>query len=211
MIITCPGCRTRSRSQPASLGGTGRTVRCSSCSERWFVEPFTAGRHRRPRSAATDARAVQVAAPGRGARAASSPGWLALVVAAGGGGPDRRPQRDRRTPARGRAGLPAAGAVAGAAARHRVPRGPRSEQRVAEGRRVLVVTGEISNISGQAARMSRRSAWRCSTRSGASSISACSIRPQPALGPGGASRFEVELGAPPPEASDFSVSFGEMR
>jgi hypothetical protein len=31
--------------------------------------------------------------------------------------------------------------------------------------------------------------------------------PEPALGPGGVARFEVELDAPPPEASDFSVSF----
>ena len=41
MIITCPSCRTRFQIAPASLGSAGRTVRCSSCGERWFVEPFT--------------------------------------------------------------------------------------------------------------------------------------------------------------------------
>ncbi len=41
MIITCPNCRTTFRINPASLGAQGRTVRCSSCAHRWFVEPFT--------------------------------------------------------------------------------------------------------------------------------------------------------------------------
>ena len=35
--------------------------------------------------------------------------------------------------------------------------------------------------------------------------------PQPALGPGALTRFEVQLGPPPPEASNFTVSFGALR
>lgn len=41
MIISCPTCQTRYQINPASLGAAGRTVRCSSCGNRWFVEPFT--------------------------------------------------------------------------------------------------------------------------------------------------------------------------
>ena len=41
MIITCPACHTQFRIPPASLGASGRNVRCSSCGERWFVEAFT--------------------------------------------------------------------------------------------------------------------------------------------------------------------------
>ena len=32
-----------------------------------------------------------------------------------------------------------------------------------------------------------------------------------ALGPGALTRFEVQLGPPPPEASNFTVSFGALR
>jgi predicted Zn finger-like uncharacterized protein len=40
MVITCPNCRTRFQLPPSSLGPRGRNVRCSSCGNRWFVEPF---------------------------------------------------------------------------------------------------------------------------------------------------------------------------
>jgi len=39
MIITCPNCATRYKINPASLGESGRMVRCSSCTHRWFVAP----------------------------------------------------------------------------------------------------------------------------------------------------------------------------
>lgn len=39
MILTCPQCATRYHVDPASLGSTGRRVRCSSCHHRWVAEP----------------------------------------------------------------------------------------------------------------------------------------------------------------------------
>ena len=81
-----------------------------------------------------------------------------------------------------------------------------SEHRIAEGQPVLVVTGEITNISGQRRdvppiRVALLDADRRELDHGSFDP------PEPALGPGGVARFEVRLDAPPPEASDFSVSF----
>ena len=82
-----------------------------------------------------------------------------------------------------------------------------SVQRVDAGQPVLVVTGEIANVSGQQRdvppiRVALLDADRRELDFGLFEP------PQPALGPGAQTRFEVQLGAPPPEASDFTVSFG---
>lgn len=39
MIITCPACATRFNVDPASLGPSGRTVRCANCGHRWHAAP----------------------------------------------------------------------------------------------------------------------------------------------------------------------------
>lgn len=43
MILTCPDCNTRYLTKPEAIGDNGRTVRCSKCSNTWFVaaEPDT--------------------------------------------------------------------------------------------------------------------------------------------------------------------------
>lgn len=39
MILTCPECATRYHLDPASLGPAGRRVRCASCGQRWLAQP----------------------------------------------------------------------------------------------------------------------------------------------------------------------------
>ncbi len=39
MILTCPECSTRYHVDPASLGGSGRAVRCANCGHRWTAKP----------------------------------------------------------------------------------------------------------------------------------------------------------------------------
>jgi len=39
MILTCPSCATRYYADDGSIGASGRSVRCASCTHTWFVEP----------------------------------------------------------------------------------------------------------------------------------------------------------------------------
>ena len=178
MIITCPGCRTQFRIAPASLGADGRTVRCSSCSERWFAEPFL-DPPPEPPPACERACPRGVANP-RG-RLTS---WLAaalavlLLAALIAGRNEIAARLPAAVPLYQRLGLSL-----------ELPlgmefRGLASEQRVDEGRPVLVVTGEISNSSSQQRevppiRVALLDAERRELDFGLFDP------PQPALGPGG--------------------------
>jgi predicted Zn finger-like uncharacterized protein len=214
MIITCPGCQTRFRIEPASLGDAGRTVRCSSCGQRWFVEPPFAAAAPHPLMAdpapgdvpATEDGPVPAPHVSRSGLAA----WLlaALVVlllaAALAGRNEIAAHLPGTVPLYQRLGLPI-----------ELPLGVEfrelsSLHRLDEGRKVLVVRGEIANISGQQRvlppiRVALVDADRRELDFGLFDP------PQPDLGPGGLARFEVELGEPPPEASNFTVSFGDLR
>jgi predicted Zn finger-like uncharacterized protein len=210
MIITCPGCHTRFQIEPASLGDTGRTVRCSSCSERWFVEPFTSPAPPMPPAPRVDAPAKPSKGRSRVAPRGRLVAWLvaalvALLVAAA--------LAARNVIA---SLLPAAAPVYQRLGLSlELPllielREVRSAERLSGGRRVLVVSGEISNISGQRRdvpplRVAVLNSDRRELDFGLFDP------PAPALGPGGSSRFEVEMGPPPPDASDLSVTFGETR
>ncbi len=70
MLIVCPSCTTSYRVEPASLGASGRSVRCARCRTVWFAvpEPETPARNRVPEPA--------------------------LAQAAGGGSGSGRPQED---------------------------------------------------------------------------------------------------------------------
>ena len=212
MIITCPSCRTRFRIAPAALGSAGPTVRCSSCSERWFVEPFTEAAPPPPLAAAAgDRRRSAAASAERSAkRRGTLVGWLLASTdrAAADGSLVGRNEIAARLPTTvplyQLLGLPL-----------ELPLGmefrePELAPAAGCGPPVLVVTGEIANVSGQQRevppiRVALLDADRQELDFGLFDP------PQPSLGPGGLARFEVELGAPPPEASDYSVSFGEPR
>jgi predicted Zn finger-like uncharacterized protein len=208
MIITCPACHTRFQIPPASLGANGRNVRCSSCSERWFVEAFTDAPP--PPLALGEPVAKQAMSRLGGLRGGRLAPWLTgalLLLLAAAAIAGRNQIADR---------LPAAAPVYQRLGLSlELPLGIEfrdlgSERRTAEGQPVLVVTGEITNITGQRRdvppiRVALLDNDRRELDHGSFDP------PEPALGPGGVARFEVKLDAPPREASDFSVSFDVER
>lgn len=201
MIITCPACHAQFHLQPGVLGTKGRTVRCSSCGERWFAEPFIEAATEPPMPA------LEAMAPAAVVRRFPLTSWLAgalvlLLLAALVAGRD---EIATRVPAMislyQRLGLSL-----------ELPleiefRGLASERRVAGGRPVLVVSGEISNIS---ARPRPVPPIRVALLDGQRRELGHELfdPPRPALGPGDVARFEVAMSEPAEEASDVEVSFG---
>ena len=213
MIITCPSCRTDYRIPPDSLGASGRTVRCTSCGHRWFVEP-DAEPVTPPPLAPEPAEPASVSeAP---VRAESKPavrssllGWLVLTLlvlllaAFVAGRSEIVAQFPATLPVYQRLGLAVELPLA------LEFRDLASEERDADGRRMLVVRGAIQNVSGQERplppiRVALLDESRTEIDFGLFDP------PQAALGPGGSTPFEVQLGTPPPEARNFTVSFADV-
>lgn len=86
MIVTCPSCATRYLVDPVALGETGRMVRCARCTHAWTQAPPEDMPKRvdviRPPDEATliPPGSNLPAIPERGA-SASPAGWIALVLA----------------------------------------------------------------------------------------------------------------------------------
>jgi predicted Zn finger-like uncharacterized protein len=85
MILTCPQCSTRYHVDPASVGTTGRMVRCAHCSHRWLAKPPADAPkviELTPVTAEATPRMWPVAAPDKvpSAGSASLVGWLVGVL-----------------------------------------------------------------------------------------------------------------------------------
>jgi predicted Zn finger-like uncharacterized protein len=218
MIITCPSCRTSFQTRPGSLGEAGRMVRCSSCGQRWFAKP-PAQVATEPAGPAPPAPAeAEVEAPtlppvpaAEPAVARRSPllGWLVatlvvlLLAAFVAGRNEIAAQFPATVPLYQRLGLPI-----------RLPLGVEfrqlsSVQRMEQGRRLIAVSGEIANVSGQQRVLPP---IRVALLDGDYREIDFGVfdPPQPSLEPGALARFEVALGEPSAEARNFSVTFGEL-
>ncbi len=211
MIVTCPSCSIQFRIDPAALGPVGRTVRCSACRERWFVEGLRTIAAAAP---PVDEPAVPAHAPADAgvatprARRGLLTGWLLaglavlLMTAAVAGRNEIAAKLPVTVPLYRSLGLSL-----------ELPLGVEfrelnAAQRQDDGRPVLVVTGQIANVSAHERELPP---IRVALLDGEQQELDFGLfdPPRPALEPGGAARFEVRLGAPPAEAKDVAVSFGE--
>lgn len=202
MIITCPSCHTRYNLNPASLGRTGRTVRCSGCGELWFIEA--------PHEAADPPPVPSVPLRPTGASTAGgrsgSWGWrvvtplLLLLAALVLGRNEIAAHLPEAAPVYQRLGLPVELAL-GIEFRKLA-----SQQRREGDDRALVVTGEIANVSGRTRAVPAIRIGLIDAQ-GREIDHALFDAPKPSLGADAVEGFEVTLGGLPPEARDFSVSF----
>lgn len=210
MIITCPSCQTQYRIQPAALGAAGRTVRCAGCGHRWFVEPPgepvppppLPAAPVEPRATTTTARGAE----GPPARKGSPVAWLLLTLlvlllaALVAGRNEIVAQFPAALPYYEQLGLPVNPPLA-LEFRDLV-----SEERDEGGRKVLVVRGIIQNVSGQERQLPPIRVALLDERGKEIDFDLFDP-PRPTLGPGGSAPFDVQLGTPPPEARNFTVSF----
>lgn len=217
MILTCPACSTRYTLDPQSLGPDGRKVRCTQCGHVWQQDPpadmprplpLPRGEDPDEPAALFDRRNAVMIEPAR-----ASPRWpaftaLAIVIAAMIGGLIvGREQVVRALPftsgAYAMLGLGVGGEVLGLEIRNLTARGE-----VVDGRPVLVVDGEIYNLSdGVRAVPPVEVLFIGNDRQqlGRSVIDVSSNR----MLPGEVLRFSERLENPPRAATRFDVSFAQ--
>lgn len=199
MIVACPSCQNRYRLSPTALGPTGRTVRCSSCGEHWFVEAPTLAEDAPPLAAPE-----QVAAPPqRGGVAWSGLTLLALLLA---GLVLGRNEVVAYQPAAAaiyqRLGLSLEMAL-GLEFRHLAATRRTEPPAVA-----LVVSGEIANVGAGPRQVPP---IRIALLDGAGQeVTARSFAlEKPLLAAGDTASFSFELPDPPPKAADFRIAFAD--
>lgn len=156
MILTCPSCSTRYLIDPASLGVTGRVVRCARCSHSWsevppddmpkLVDVLPPAEAVRPIPTGSNLPALRKSGVAR-----AWVGWAALLAVIVGVAAGSYLARDRIIAvwpgaARIYAGL---GLDEYAAARVLKVQNIQQHSVVEEGQRIVVVNGEIVNISDQ--------------------------------------------------------------
>ncbi len=156
MILTCPSCSTRYLIDPASLGVTGRVVRCARCSHSWSETPpedmpkrvdvLPPAEKVRPIPPGSNLPALRKSGTGR-----AWAGWAALFAVVVGVAASSLLARDQiiavwPDAARLYASF---GLDEHAAARVLVVRNVQQDSFAEDGQRIVAVTGEIVNISGQ--------------------------------------------------------------
>ncbi len=160
MIVTCPSCATRYLVDPAALGETGRMVRCARCTHAWTQAPPKDMPKRvdviRPpdEPAPIPPGSNLPAIPGR-SESASPAGWIALVlalVAVIGGGLAGRNQIVAAWPQAAQLyGL--VGLAQESPAQVLELRNVQRSFTVENERTIVVVSGEIANLSSQTVRL----------------------------------------------------------
>ncbi len=221
MVIACPNCATSFRLDPAQLGTEGRMVRCSACRHTWFQPP--------PRPEPQDAppvppdfRAMEDEAPRRRQRAPApreSRGGggitiiaimiiVLLLIAIGAAGVIMRDQVLAEFPqlapvyeAVGLVPAPPPAPGAGLAVRNE------ALNRVdVEGRSVLVLTGEVANLSQTARPMPLLKAVLLDAAEG--ELTAVTFEADAReVAVGGSVPFTTRIENPPLEATNLRVLF----
>lgn len=106
MILTCTSCSTRYYADDATIGPSGRTVRCAACQHEWFAEPQLVLQETAPKPEPLTRERVE-----RMRRAAEAPGPAPSAAAR-----YRQQQADRMRRERARAAVVAWGATGAALA-----------------------------------------------------------------------------------------------
>ncbi len=209
VVLACPECGTRFRVPARALAPEGRTVKCSQCGHRWFAEPPASETAREAEPTAEEA-AVQeapaAAAPAAPRSMATVAGWLLVVlllllVAAVVVGRDeiaaRWPQAAKFY---ARIGLPVS-----------VPlgleiRNLRAERTEEDGMPLLLVRGEVYNVSGSARLVPPLKVTLFDAQGRQLDFGLYEAEKR-RLAEGEITRFEARLLDPPANAERFEVTF----
>ena len=205
MIITCPECETSYKIADTAVGSEGRTVRCTSCGHRWHVEPPAEEPEPAP-IVDTPRRRVTPNKVRRASSKATVGAWLALlflvlmvssfVVA--------RNEMVATFPST--AGLYQTLGLPIKVELGLELRNLETERVDREGSSILVVRGEVLNISG-ADRDVPEIKITLLDEAGNELVKDTFPTPQDNIPDGGSTSFLAEVADPPEEAANFSVTF----
>ncbi len=213
MNLECPSCQTRYLVDPASLGAGGRTVRCARCRSTWFEKPPAESLDLPDLAEAIEAprpipRGSTLPPVRREQRGANWVGWLVLVVIVGAvvaGGVFAREQIVAAWPPAAKlyelVRLPLEGVRLGLDLRN-----VRSSQKVEDGVLVLIVEGEVVNVSRTAHRVPDLRVVLHDEEQRELVTWLVSV-PRSRLEPGESVAFSTRREKPPPDARGLVVSF----
>ncbi len=230
MILSCSACSTRFLVDPALLAPKGRMVRCAKCGHQWMQTPSEDVAEDVAEDAATDSpeisaedaapppleagpRAIPTgsdlpAFPRKPARRGGAVGWVALavvVIAVLGGGTVARDEIVAVWPPAAQlyelAGLEVATVPFGLELRN-----VKHSQRTEQGVPVLIIEGEVKNISKFTYEVPKlRAALRNAEQDEIKSWTFSAV--QTRLLPGESAPFVTQLKDPPAKVTDVAITF----